>query len=189
MNRGYAGGARSSLAGTPKHFSNAQDTIQDVKNNFHQWGRTATMPSGALRGSMPPPPPSQAPNMLSQWSSDTDSANNSLNVTTLKRGLADDDTDAILANAFDDEEEFGFPSQSSDCENRPLETERVMRPLPARGPFQATKSMPPLRELPSGLGDENMVSAGYSSDDAMNMTDEPYRHVDFSAYTMRTDNF
>ncbi|KAI3624049.1 hypothetical protein CBS14141_002477 [Malassezia furfur] len=187
VNRGYAGGPRASELGAPRHFTNAQNTLQEVKSSFHQWGRTATMPTGALRGTAMPPPSSQDANMFSQWSSDTESANTSLNVIAPKRGLDDDDADNILANAFDDDDSF-WPASHTNIENRPLDTGRTMRPLPSRGPFQATKSMPPLRESPSAFGMYNLPGAS-SDDEPMRMSDDPFPDVDISAYTTRTDNF
>lgn len=189
VNRGYASGTPDGIAGAPKHFSNAHDTIQGVKSSFHQWGRTATMPTGTLRGMTPHPSPSQV-NMNSCWSSDTDTSFNSLNMPNLKRGIGEEDTDAILANCFDEDEGSWAPMQSSERENQPLDEERVLRPLPSRGSFRPTKSMPPLRELPADVAPQNIPGfpVGPGRDDAM-ATDEPFHLVDFSAYATRTDGF
>lgn len=204
MNRGYAGGTPNGVAGaqSKQYFNSAQDTMQEVKSSFHQWGRTATMPNGALRGAMGPPP-SQEANMMSRWSSDTDTTFGSLNVNaSLKRGMAEDDSDAILANCFDEDEgsQWGTPftQSNSDSENEPLDApmnvERAVRPLPARSGFRPTKSMPPLRELP--LDNDSGQSTPYThhrsgsdSDEAMAPAEEPFRHVDFTSYASRTDNF
>ena len=118
--------------------------------------------------------------MFSQWSSDTESANTSLNVIAPKRGLDDDDADNILANAFDDEETF-WPAPHANIENRPLDAGHTMRPLPSRGAFQATKSMPPLRESPSAFGMHNLPDTA-SDDEPMRMSDDPFPDVDLRLY-------
>lgn len=177
-------------------FQTANSTLENVKSTYNQWGRTASVPHGALRGTtaMPPPPP---PNMLSRWSSDTDTANSSFSATvptlSLKRGMGEDDSDAILADAFADgdgslntswDAPMGPGEDTAPCMDDPsLQGLRPMRPLPARGPFRATLSMPV--EPRSLSWRDTRQDMDMADEDAS----ERFRHIDFSAYAANPDGF
>ncbi|WFD20928.1 hypothetical protein MCAP1_003183 [Malassezia caprae] len=199
VSRGYLGHTASSNAHEmcDADFQSSNATLECVKSTYNQWGRTASVPNGALRGHgtmMPPPPP---PNMMSRWSSDTETANSSFSSTvpslSLKRSMGEDDSDAILAGAFaDGDGSFGaswnapmVPEEDSPIlvdapsvpENRP------MRPLPSRAPFRPTLSLP-------------VVSHPFTHTDTRQDMDlaeedasEQFRHIDFSAYAANPDGF
>lgn len=189
VNRGYPGGTPPGIATAQPRalFSNAQDTIHDVKSSSYAWGRTATMPSGVLRGTAPASdfgPTAQA---------------------SLKRGMGEEDSDAILANVFD--EDNGRPApfagtwapDDTSFEEDPViakgSHDRTVRPLPTRGGFRPTQSMPPLRELPqdfvSGpdLSHTFVTTETEAPADTMLVEQEPFRAVDFATYAMRSDGF
>ncbi|SHO79647.1 Uncharacterized protein MSYG_3998 [Malassezia sympodialis ATCC 42132] len=199
VSRGYLGHTKTYDAqdsgGT--EFQSANSTLENVKSTYNQWGRTASVPNGALRGHgnmMPPPPP---PNMMSRWSSDTETANTSFGSSvpslSLKRGMGEDDSDAILAGAFADEDgSFGaswdapmVPEENSppSMDGPTLSGSRPMRPLPSRGPFRPALSLP-------------VVSQPFTHNDARQAMDlaeedgsEQFHHIDFSAYAANPDGF
>lgn len=189
MNRGYQ-------PGTGPHFRNAlqtetfrssQDTLSDVKKNYTQWGRTASVPNGALRGHVATsmPPPAAAPSMISRWSSDTDTVNTSFDTTAsslnLKRGMAEEDSDAILAGAFEDDDGDNAPPMLDDAW-----ATRPVRPLPARQGLRPTMSMPPMHSL-----DHMQVAMPGPTVEMEEATEgaEPFRRIDFSSFASQTDGF
>ncbi|WFD44171.1 hypothetical protein MPSI1_002837 [Malassezia psittaci] len=191
VNRGYQGGLHNPSGHSPRHFSCAQDTLQEVKNSYHRWGRSATMPNGALRGSIEVPisAPSEVPINL-------DTENNpscipSSSHTSLKRGLTEDDADKVLGDAFNDEDE-DYTSMHAPANFTPSDSERFTRPLPSRKPFQSTKSMPLIHTWPDSHAGQNYPMPLPSPNDhdvSMHTADEQYQDVDFSSYAIRTDNF
>lgn len=117
---------------------------------------------------------------------------------SLKRGADDGDNDAILASAFEEEDEFadngaGFGDDYAmqNRENQPSagHCERVVRPLPARSGFRPTISMPPLREIPAYDSAQNVHSSASDVGEPMDAQVEPFRTVDFSAYAASTEGF
>lgn len=116
---------------------------------------------------------------------------------SLKRGADDGDSDAILANAFEEDEftdnggGFGDALAMQNRENQPSagNSERVVRPLPARGGFRPTISMPPLREITAYDSAQNVHSSASDVGEPMDTQVEPFRTVDFTAYAASTDGF
>lgn len=177
-------------------FQSANSTLENVKNTYNQWGRTASVPNGALRGHnamMPPPPP---PNMMSRWSSDTETANSSFSSTvpslSLKRGMGEEDSDAILAGAFEDDDgSFGAswdaPMHSGEgarvLDAPTLPENRPMRPLPSRGPLRPTLSLPVVTQpFPQMESQQDMDMAEEDGS-------EEFHRIDFSAYAANPDGF
>lgn len=199
VSRGYLGHATTSAAHDlgGASFQSANSTLENVKSTYNQWGRTASVPNGALRGHgtmMPPPPPS---NMMSRWSSDTESTNWSYSSTmptlSLKRSMGEDESDAILAGAFaDGDGSFGASwdmpmvpeGDSSTLTDAPaLPESRPVRPLPSRGPFRPTISLPVVSQ-PFTHADTRQ-----DMDLAEEDPSEQFRHIDFSAYAANPDGF
>lgn len=167
-------------------FTPALSTVQDVKQNYVQWGRTASVPYGALRG-VQTPPQQMAGASMQRSATDvyTASTNDEGASLSLKRGMSEDDTDAVLAEAFGDDDghiEDMMPPPSSPGNERP------MRPLPRQG-LRPTQSMPPTwHGIPHGPGpgcETQMDTSEADSDPAS----EPFRQVDFSSYASYTDGF
>lgn len=191
MNRGYKTGGPYSAAALhaddDASFCSAADTLQGVKKHYTQWGRVASVPNGALRGYTAAHAPRE-PELMSRWSSDTDTANlsfgSSVPSISLKRGVGEDDSDAVLANAFADDSGEGMNGSLLSIQNENAFeaqsiSDRPMRPLPRQG-IRPTASLPPLREISSNSSPVHM------SDEPMG---ENYGEVNFSAYAACTEGF
>lgn len=162
VSRGYRHGGSSSGA-------SALDTVQQVRQTSHQWGRTASVPHGALRGMAPPMPTGAADEAPSPFS--------------LKRGTAEDDSDAVLADAFGDDDGCEMDAlpvsepMSCDADVAHARSERPMRPLPARQGLRVTQSMPPSAPAWRDLAAESHRDA------------DAFRLIDFSAFATHADHF
>ncbi|WFD36749.1 hypothetical protein MCUN1_003636 [Malassezia cuniculi] len=96
---------------------------------------------------------------------------------SLKRTADNDDSDAILANCFEDDDAWGGPTVPMQT----ISNERPVRSLPARG-LRPTMSMPPLHDISPAF------DAAQNCPDT-EMQDDAFRMVDFSAFASRTDGF
>ncbi|WFD00329.1 hypothetical protein MYAM1_003077 [Malassezia yamatoensis] len=191
VNRGYQGGLHNPGAHSPRHFSCAQDTLQEVKNSYHSWGRSATMPNGSLRGSIEVPISARGEMPLNLETENTGLSTPFSTHASLKRGLTEDDTDKVLSDAFNDEDD-DYTSIHAPTNLAPSDSERFTRPLPSRKPFQSTKSMPLVHTWPNShaVQDCSLPLPSFNDQDIhMQSTDEQYQDVDFSSYAIRTDNF
>ena len=103
---------------------------------------------------------------------------------SLKRGTSEDDSDAVLAEAFGDDDgcEMDVPhaSESMSCDDDDEAhppSDRPMRPLPARQGLRATQSMPPSAPAWRDLAAESHRDA------------DAFRLIDFSAFAAHADHF
>ena len=164
-------------------FTPSLSTVQDVKQNYVQWGRTASVPYGALRGGQAPLNDITESNMHRSMTDVYSTPGNvQLSSLSLKRGMSEDDTDAVLAEAFGDDDgemDDSMPPTLSSSNDRP------MRSLPRQG-LRPTQSMPPKWQgIPVPDSNTLMDMSENESDTAS----EPFRQVDFSAYASYTDGF
>lgn len=107
--------------------------------------------------------------------------------------MGEDESDAILAGAFaDGDGSFGASwdmpmvpeGDSSTLTDAPaLPESRPVRPLPSRGPFRPTISLPVVSQ-PFTHADTRQ-----DMDLAEEDTSEQFRHIDFSAYAANPDGF
>lgn len=112
------------------------------------------------------------------------SATDARSSPSLKRGTSEDDSDAVLADAFGDDDgcEMDVPPASEhmscddDDEAHPP-SDRPMRPLPARQGLRATQSMPPSAPAWRDLAAESQRDA------------DAFRLIDFSAFATHADHF
>lgn len=197
------GGPLSAMASSDgPTFSNAQSTWQHVQQTYPQWGRTASVPYGALRGT---PSNTSTPAASSQAMGPSATESHTLpsslvsdavepGTLSMKRGISEDDSDAILAGAFDDDDgagaidrDMGLPRSSfamappspPPAQAQPaIWTEvnsRPVRPLPSRqGMFRPVKSMPVAKTQDLTMDDDGS---------------EPFQRVDFSAYAAHPHGF
>ena len=102
---------------------------------------------------------------------------------SLKRGTAEDDSDAVLADAFGDDDGCEMDAlpvsepMSCDVDVAHAPSERPMRPLPARQGLRATQSMPPSAPAWRDLDAESHRDA------------DAFRLIDFSAFATHADRF
>lgn len=96
---------------------------------------------------------------------------------SLKRTANNDDSDAVLANCFEEDEPLIAPTTSIQY----TEPARPIRALPSRG-MRPTVSMPPLHDISPAF------NAAQNCPDA-EMSEDAFQTVDFSAFTSRTDGF
>ncbi|PKI85549.1 hypothetical protein MVES_000071 [Malassezia vespertilionis] len=157
VHRGYVNGTPRGMQCTRNtDTTNVQDMLQDARSAQCHWGRTASVPFGALRGE-------SAEHDSCAWNNE------------LKRGISEDDSDAVLASAFEENE---LAWQGAVCEMNMVDDNWENIPAPER------TSMPPLRELPADYNP--FLNRGA---EAMDQTVEMHERVDFATYAQRTDNF
>lgn len=169
--------------------------MNQVQQSYSQWGRTASVPYGALRGIGPLASGTDQPpaGLLRTNSAAPALTSPDTPWPTLKRGMHDDDADAVLADAFsDDDGAWHAADTSGDTEMPPPSAPtgpntRPMRPLPRTG-LRATASMPPMRHLSQSYSASEPFVDGAMDDDS-SASPERYRHIDFAAYATQADNF
>lgn len=197
------GGPLSAMASSDgPTFSNAQSTWQHVQQTYPQWGRTASVPYGALRGT-PSNTTMLAASSQAMERSVTESHTSPSSLVSdtvesgtlsMKRGISEDDSDAILAGAFDDDDGAGAIDRNMglSCSSFPMASpspppaqtqpttytqvsSRPVRPLPSRqGMFRSIKSMPVAKTQDLTMDNDNS---------------EPFQRVDFSAYAAHPHGF